>query len=620
MSTPLFSIGGVASGLDTDAIISQLMQLERVPVVRFQQQQAKLRAVDDAWGEITTKLSAVRTAVDTLRSPSGWAGMVRATSSQPESVAVSASAGATPGSSSFTVERLAAAHQVVVGGDFASGDAVVGAGEFSITRPDGSIATVTTVEDTTLTELASKVSALGAGVSAQVLKTGESVYRLVLTADETGAANTFTTDTALAGLDTSEVLNQGVDAHLKLGTLDVYRSSNTVTDLFDGVTLDLKRTTTDPVVVTTEHDVDKAVENVKGLVDGLNGALTLLKDLSAYDPQTRQGGLLQGNGTVRRLVSDLRTAVSSAVEGLAEGLRHGSGVGMGLDRYGAVTLDETKLRAALSADFDGVVGLFSRAGASADARVSYVSSSTRTTAGSYDVEITQAASAAAATGAGYTAADRTLVLTSGGSEVTVDLATTDDLASAVTKINDALAAAGVTTLAASADGGALRLAESRYGSAASFGVTGSDVLGLDGEHAGTDVAGTIGGQAATGRGRTLTGAGGDVEGLVLTVTAGAGDVGQTLGPVAVTSGIAGALDAVLTRFEGSGGLIASARESLSTRIRQFDDRIAAFEVRLESRETTLRRQFTALESAMGRLQSQSAWMASQISSLNAQSG
>lgn len=620
MSTPLFSIGGVASGLDTDSIITQLMQLERLPVVRFQRQQASLRAVDDAWSQVTTKLSAVRSAVDALRSPQSFAAHVQTTSSQPDAVSATAGSGAAPGTTSFTVARLATAHQVAAGGSFTSSDAVVGAGELTLTRPDGSIATVTTVEGTTLTELAAQVNALGAGVSAQVLKTGENAYRLVLTARDTGDAGRFEVASTLASVGTTEVLNEGVDAHLRLGTLDVYRSSNTVTDLIDGVTLTLQRTTDAPVTVTTAHDHDAAVESVRALVDGLNGALSLLKDLSKYNPDSRTGGPLQGNSTLRRIVSDLRTAVSSAVEGLDSGLRHASGVGIGLDRYGGVTFDEAKLRQALADDYDGVARLFSRSGTTTDARLQFVTASSTSVAGSYDVAITQAASAAAVTGAAYTAADRTLVLTSGTSEVTVNLAATDDAAAAVTKINDALTAAGVTTLTASLDGSALHLAESRVGSAATFSVAGSDVLALDGTYAGTDVAGTIGGLAATGRGQTLTGTEGAVEGLVVTVSAGPDAVGGTVGAVTFTSGIAGALDQVLAQFEGSNGLIATQRESLSTRIRQFDDRIAEFDVRLASRETTLRRQFTALESAMGRLQSQSAWMASQLSSLNAQNG
>ena len=64
MVDPLFSFGGIASGLDTNSIIDQLMAIERQPIVRFQSQQDRMRRVDDAWSAVVGKLSAFRSAVD----------------------------------------------------------------------------------------------------------------------------------------------------------------------------------------------------------------------------------------------------------------------------------------------------------------------------------------------------------------------------------------------------------------------------------------------------------------------------------------------------------------------------------------------------------------------------
>lgn len=629
MSTPLFSIGGISSGLDTDSIITQLMQLERLPVVRFEQRQAALRQVSDAWSAVTTRLSAVRTAVDALRQPASFAAHVSATSSQPGAVTVTTSGTPATGELSVTVDRLASAHQLAAGGTFASRDALVGSGGVTLTRTDGTVlTTVPTDEHTTLAQVAQRLTDAGAGVSAQVVQTNDGEHRLVLTATATGEAARFDLQSSLAGLDTTEVLRTGDDAHLRMGTLDVYRSSNRVTDLVDGVTLQLHAVTgAEPVTVSVQQDVDAAAQSIKGLVDALNGALTTMKDLSAYNPESNASGPLQGDSTLRRLVTDLRAAVSGAVAGLDGATRHASEVGIGLDRHGAITLDESKLRAALAEDYDRVTSLFARTGGAADPRVQYAASTSATVGGSYEVHIDKAATVALVTGASYTPPSgepKTFSITTGaGTSVSVTVEEGASLATAVQRINEALAAGGVTDLVADAHDGALRLAETRYGSAYGFTVAGSGELALDGQHTGEDVSGTIGGLAATGQGQTLTGAAGAVEGLSLRITATQAEVDTAagfFGEAGVGTGLAGVLDRTLRLFEGSGGEIARARQSLTNEIRRFDDRIAEFEVRLASRETTLRRQFTALESAMGRLQSQSAWMSSQIMSMNAQGG
>ena len=134
MPTPLFSIGGLVSGLDTNAIVKQLMDLERVPIARLQARQAAYRAKVDAWASVTTRLSALRSAVSGLRSVEDLRGYVAATSSAPSIVEATAVGAADPTALSFTVDRLATRHQVVAQPSFGSGSAVVGAGTLTITR------------------------------------------------------------------------------------------------------------------------------------------------------------------------------------------------------------------------------------------------------------------------------------------------------------------------------------------------------------------------------------------------------------------------------------------------------------------------------------------------------
>lgn len=436
-----------------------------------------------------------------------------------------------------------------------------------------------------------------------MLKVADGDYRLTLTAKETGAQRAFTVTSAPAALATEVVRTQGVDAKLSLGSLQVTRSSNTVDDLVAGVTLQLLATSASPVTVDVAGDTEEGVARVKKLVDAVNGALATLKELSKFDPVAKKAGVLQGDSTVRRLSDELRSLVTSPY---ANGSAHD--LGISIDRYGALTLDETALRTAITDDVAAVDRLFAHGG-SATAGLRFVSGPASAD-GDHEVVISQASSAPAFTGATYArdnAADRTLTITLDGRAIQVTVARSSSRALAVTQINDQLAQAGVSTLTASSDGTALRLQESRHGSQIAFEVSGSGSWGLDSPvgspYRGTDVAGTIDGVAATGSGRRLTAA----SGLTVEVSD-----GTTSGTVSVRGGLYGVMDEAMQVAEGRDGLVQRARDALSSQIRGIDDRIVAFEFRLEGREQTLRQKFGGLETALARLQSQGSWLAGQL--------
>lgn len=628
----IFNISGLSSGIDTNAIISQLLQVEAAPVTRLQQQQSQLRVEVNAWTKVNTRLSALRTAVNDLTDPSDFDAFVSTTSSNTDAVTATAASGAEPGSFSFRVDRLATRHQM--GSEtLASSDALVGTGSLDLTL-DGTTHSFATDDTTTLSQLATSVNDAGIGISAQVVKIADGSYQLFLSSDDTGAANAFTIDAAPAGLGTFNTLQEGQDAKLTVGAssgnpVEIYRSSNTISDLIEGVTLTLKNTTTSDVTITTERDLDAAVEKVQAFIDEVNATLTELKNLSKYDVEAEKGGPLLGDPTARSLVSDLRSAVSNVVSGLTGDYNYAGSIGISMTREGTFELDTTKLRDALETDFDAVTNLFAKTASVDDPRLEHVFSSKSTAAGTYAVDITQAATTATVTGDPYAApgADETFTITTkNGTAVDVTVAAGSDIATAVAAINDALSAAGVSTISAADDGtGAISLTESRYGSKVSFTVSGDGTaFGLLGTHTGTDVQGTIGGEAASGDGQLLTSTAGAADGLVVRVTATQAEVdgaggSLAVGNVDVVDGIAGAVSRRLSQAEGTEGDVARAQELLETQIGIYQDRIEDFEYRLEQREITLRRQFAAMESALAKLSSQGNWLASALPGLNANS-
>lgn len=612
MATPTFSISGLASGLDTASIVSQLMQLEQRPVQILESRKAELAKVDNAWVTVNTKLSSLRAAIDKISKPGAFGELVKTTSSDESAVTAIRSGTPASGAVTFTVTGLAASDQKAVGGTFAAADTVLGAGALTVGQGEDSH-TVDT-DGKTLAQVAAELNEELSGVSAQVVKLSEGQYQLLVSAKATGTANAVDVDTsgAPAGLQSTTVLRAAADATIDLGGgVVVTRSSNTVTDLVEGLTLTLKKAG-ETVTVTTEPDADAAVDAVKSFVNALNSTLSTLSDLTKYDAGTDTAGVLQGDPTARQLILDLRGSLSQAVTGIGSEARYQtfSAVGISADRYGVVQIDEEKLRAALETGFADVEALFTRSSRSQDSRVRLTGTTSAVASGTYSIDVTTAAAIASATGAVYTPPGsgypKTFSVTTAKGTVEITLTEAEaTVAAAVAKINAALSAeasaADGVRASGTEDGLGIRFTAASAGSAHTIAIDDPDgVLGTITTTAGSDVV-------VSHEGQTYTGVGGavNVAGMALVVSAG---VTGTLGPIVVANG----LDAALTRAEGRDGSIQRARDTVDRRMRAYQDSIDAYDVRLAHRESTLRRKYAALESAILSMQSQSAWMAAQF--------
>jgi flagellar hook-associated protein 2 len=265
--------------------------------------------------------------------------------------------------------------------------------------------------------------------------------------------------------------------------------------------------------------------------------------------------------------------------------------------------------------------------------VSYLAGSDNTRAGTYAVDITQAAAQASKTGtallgAGLLAAETIDVRVGGATGVTATYAAHagETLDSVADGLNAAFAQQSLA-MSAQVVGGQLVLRSSAYGSLASFEVR-SSALGAAGDqtglvaatgvwesHAGVDVAGTINGVAATGNGQALIAPALDpsLGGLALTITATAPG---SLGTFSYIPGIAARLDAAASDAIDFGtGSITTAISGRQSQIGEIDSRISDWDVRLAQREATMRAQYAAMETALGKLKDQSNWLAGQLASL-----
>jgi flagellar hook-associated protein 2 len=250
-------------------------------------------------------------------------------------------------------------------------------GSFVVTAGDGgtltlagtpevgsaAITVVVTDASTTVGQLVNELNTPGGPVRAQLIDTGAggaTPLRLVLSSRSTGvdgAANVDLSGLSLfsAGLTT---LRAASDATISLGAggLTITRPTNSVTDLFDGLTIDLVGMTAGTDVdLTVGADVDARAEAVTTVIDGVSEALRRISVYTRFDVETGTGGPLVGDFSSRSVASELQQAMGTVVNSSSFVLLSQIGITFQID--GTYDVDEAALSDAVAADPDGVATL-----------------------------------------------------------------------------------------------------------------------------------------------------------------------------------------------------------------------------------------------------------------------
>lgn len=357
------SISGLGSGLDTAGIVSQLMQLEAVPQAKLKTRVTSEESVLKILQNLNSSLAALATRASEAGSAKAWNAL--ATTSSLDGVSATATAGATQTSLSVTVGALATGHgetftatasadEVLVPVDAASGKRLL-----TVTRQDGTTVSVDTGDGT----LRGVVDGLNAsdgesGLRATMLQVSPGSFRLVVDATTTGASSGFTLTqqdgSALLGGPEASRTRAGTDARIEVSGFTVTSSSNTFAELVPGVTITLssKAKVGETAEIAVSRDPAQQLTAMKALVDNVNSVLTSIDAQSAYNATTKVSGALAGNSTVRELRTALATSLYPGDGGSMAAL------GLEVDRYGKLVLDEEKFKAAYATDPQAVARAF----------------------------------------------------------------------------------------------------------------------------------------------------------------------------------------------------------------------------------------------------------------------
>lgn len=353
VSTPMSSIGGLVSGLDTATIVNQLMQLEATSQTRLKSRMSTEQSTVSITQALNASIAALATSATNLTKPSAWAS-VKATSSV-ASVAATAGTAAIPGSLQFSVDTLASAHRLTFTDTAALSDVVTtGSTSVSFTASDG---TVTQIEsgDGTLKGLVAAINAAGVGVQASTVALDGGQQRLQVQSLKTGAANDFT----LTNLDGSALLGgnsimAGTDAAITVGADTIHSATNTFAGVLPGVDVTVGASTPlgTAVDITLARDSSILSSSVKSFVNAINAALSTIDSKSAWDPITKTAGPLSADSSVRALRNGLLNAVYPT-DGSSM-----AAVGIQLDRFGKLVFDTDAFAEAYAEDPAAVQAAF----------------------------------------------------------------------------------------------------------------------------------------------------------------------------------------------------------------------------------------------------------------------
>jgi flagellar hook-associated protein 2 len=672
---------GLGSGLDISGIVTKLMEVEQRPLLAIEKRQADLKAELSAYGTIKGALSAFQSAMKDLNNIEKYK-QKKVESSDASCLKVSANTSAVAGSYNIEIKQLAQSHRLASAA-FATDKDVVGTG--SLTLQFGSFNGTEFVSNDTkppqtltidgaqssLTGIRDAINQANIGVAASILNDG-SGYRLVLKSNDTGAENslkiTINGDGDGNNLDNVGLSRLAFDPAVPVGQVNngrnleetvaaknailnvdgidnIHKSSNVVTDVIEGVSLNLARQSAlgTTIAVTVGADGDKIKEAIEGFVKAYNDVNKVVKDLTAYDPVSKRASVLQGDYFATSIKSGLARTLNKTIEGLSGAYGYLSQIGVTVQRDGTLAVDAAKLDKAIAGNVNDIATLFAAVGRTSDSLAPFAGSTAKTLPGVYDLAVTQLPGRAQVLGNQSTALESSAgifsnALTIDGTNNTLSLVVDGIASNSITlangqytsvnallseiqtKINgdSALNAAGKSvSVTFDSTNSKLAITSNAYGSSSGVqivSVTGTTLGLVNGMTAsGKDALGSLGGQAAVSLGNYLLGAPGSAaEGLKVRIDGGA--LGAR-GTVSFSHGYAYELAQAAQVFLDDVGPVETRSNGLRDSLKDLDKRKEALNRRLEAVEKRLMAQFIAMDAIVGQMRATSDYLSRQLTAV-----
>ncbi len=391
-----FTVGGLSTGVDYNELITKLIEVKRQPINLLEDKKDSYNQKISSYSDLSSKLTALKEAVKKLKTTTDFYAKAASVSDE-TALDVSVGGSTSIGTYTVAVTTLASEEKEVHNGTglTSSSDIVNNSGGDRVFQYSygGTQVSLTVADGTTLDTLKTLINddVNNPGVTATVVNDGTN-YRLILTGNETGETNTITIDagTTLDGTGgTSDFTaasfaenKTASDADFTVDNLQISRSSNSIGDVIQGMTINLKKEAASSTITVTA-DTDAIKTQIEDFVSAYNDVVDFVSTQTDYDSATGVSGILSGEGTIRGIQSRLRSMISSNVSGLTGDISMLAQMGINTNsKTGQLEFNSTTFESKLASNLDDIAEMFTDASSVATQVYDYIGEITSTVDGS----------------------------------------------------------------------------------------------------------------------------------------------------------------------------------------------------------------------------------------------
>ena len=349
-SNPLSAVDRVGHAGPGSDIVDRIIEAESLPIQSAKQRLSESSAKKSEFQNLSKLLSTLANTADGMKNPSGFRKLL-AESSHPDILEASVGDYAEVGSYEVEVEGLARSERHLAIGFPDKDKTPVGFGHMRVSLGDHG-EDLDLAPGSTLQDVVTKINDRAMGVRASIINTGDGSdpFKLLVSSGHTGEAAQIHIDPDTTFLELGTQI-KGQDLNAKFEGVDIKRSENALNDLIGGVNLKaMKAAPGTNVTVNVRPDVDRTADGVRDFVKNYNEIQNFSRKQATVDSATGSAGALSGDGAVRQVSRSLQNAMGSASMG---------SVGITTNpKTGELQIDETKLKDALTKDYQGVSNIF----------------------------------------------------------------------------------------------------------------------------------------------------------------------------------------------------------------------------------------------------------------------
>ncbi|MER5127819.1 flagellar filament capping protein FliD [Serratia marcescens] len=374
---------GLGSGLDLNGLLDKLTKAEQQRLTPYTTKQSSYNAQLTGYGTLKGALEKF----DNLSKEMAKEDFFKATTAtEHDAFKITTNAKAVPGNYVVEVNKLAQAQTLTTQAKVSDQGAKLGAEgvtDRSLTITAGNPPKETKIplsdDQTSLVELRDAINGAKAGVTASIMRVGDNDYQLAVSSSTTGENNKISlqvdNDDQLGDIlnynatrGTGTAMKQTVapqDAELMVNGTAIKRSTNSISDALQGVTIDLKtKTKTDePQHLVISTNTAGTTDKIKEWVDSYNSLLDTFNALSKFTPvktgeaPNPTNGPLLGDNTLRGIQSSIKSALSAAQDNPE--LKGLGNLGISTNtKTGKLEIDSAKLKKAMDEKPDQVSNFF----------------------------------------------------------------------------------------------------------------------------------------------------------------------------------------------------------------------------------------------------------------------